>query len=305
MKYREGQPRDYEEKDRRAWRFNMVIFIIFLLFLIGVDIFMILIRKPVKEITLGIICTLLCAVITGILIAHYTKKYISPKYGDTDTDQRKTAMYSRKDGEDMFDVCERKRKNFRLNSILIMAVLTVLVAFVIYLDPPMSFMGITIPSFVMAIFYILMLVFIGGVAVRANMKFKTADDLRRDLYIQGFDPYKVNKDFMHGSTHKLPTGFMVIGIDYYVVFSKDVVHVCAIDDILEVKGVTNTEEPKSGKLSGYRWHIVHVIEKKGLYSFSCSNDLSIETIVDEFRKRGLETSYNILKEDKEEDYTEE
>ena len=294
----EGQPRDYEARDRSAWRFNMVIFIVFLLILIGVDAGMIILEAPAKEIALGIVCTLIWAVLTGLVIAHYVKKYVSPRINDTETDQRKAAMYSRKDGEDMFDVCERYRKRFRTNSILIMVVLAILVAVVIYLNPSTSVLGITIPPSVMAVFYILMLVFIGGIAVRANRNYRSADELRKELYIHGFDPDKVNRDFMHGSTHRLPSGLLVIGQDYYVVYSKNEVHVCAINDIKEVKGVTNTEEAKAGKLSGYRWHIVHVIEQKGLYSFGCSNDLSIETIVDEFRKKGLVTSYNILKEDK-------
>ena len=298
MYNREGQPRDYEERDRRAWRLNIVIFVVLLLILIGVDVCMIIVEEAAKEIALGIVCTLIWGVLTGLVIAHYVKKYVSPRVNDTETDQRKAAMYFRKDGEDMFEVCERYRKNFRTNSIMIMAVLAVLVVAVICLNPQTSVLGISIPPSVMAVFYILLLVFIGGVAVKANRKFRSADDLRKELYIHGFDPDKVNRDFMHGSTHRLPSGFLVIGQDYYVVYSKNEVHVCAINDIKEVKGVTNTEEAKPGKLSGYRWHIVHVIEQKGLYSFGCSNDLSIETIVDEFRKKGLVTSYNILKEDK-------
>ena len=286
---REGQPRDFEARERRTWLFNMVICIAFLLILIGVDIGVIILGGPVKEILLGIVLTLVIAVITGLITAH----------NDTETDPRKTAMYSRKDGEDMFDVCERYRQRFRRNSILIMASLTVLTVVVIFLNPETSVLGFTIPPFLMVVFYILMLAFIGVLTLRANENFRSADDLRKELYIQGFDPDRVNKDFMHGSTHRLPSGLLVIGQDYYVVYSKDEVHVCAINDIMEIRGVTNTEEPKSGKVSSaYRWHIVHVVEKKGLYSFSCSNDLSIETIVDEFRKKGLVTSYSILKEDK-------
>ena len=296
---REGQPRDFEARERRTWLFNMVICIAFLLILIGVDIGVIILGGPVKEIALGIVLTLVIAVITGLITAHYFKKYVIPKINDTETDPRKTAMYSRKDGEDMFDVCERYRQRFRRNSILIMASLTVLTVVVIFLNPETSVLGFTIPPFLMVVFYILMLAFIGVLTLRANENFRSADDLRKELYIQGFDPDRVNKDFMHGSTHRLPSGLLVIGQDYYVVYSKDEVHVCAINDIMEIRGVTNTEEPKSGKASaGYRWHIVHVVEKKGLYSFSCSNDLSIETIVDEFRKKGLVTSYSILKEDK-------
>lgn len=296
---REGQPRDFEARERRTWLFNMMICIAFLLILIGVDIGVIILGGPVKEIALGIVLTLVIGVITGLITAHYFKKYVIPKINDTETDPRKTAMYTRKDGEDMFDVCERYRLRFRRNSILIMASLTVLTVVVIFLNPETSVLGFTIPPFLMVVFYILMLAFIGVLTLRANENFRSADDLRKELYIQGFDPDKVNKDFMHGSTHRLPSGLLVIGQDYYVVYSKDEVHACAINDIMEIRGVTNTEEPKSGKVSSaYRWHIVHVVEKKGLYSFSCSNDLSIETIVDEFRKKGLVTSYNILKEDK-------
>ena len=296
---REGQPRDFEARERRTWLFNMVICIAFLLILIGVDIGVIILGGPVKEIALGIVLTLVIGVITGLITAHYFKKYVIPKINDTETDPRKTAMYTRKDGEDMFEVCERYRLRFRRNSILIMASLTVITVVVIFLNPETSVLGFTIPPFLMVVFYILMLAFIGVLTLRANENFRSADDLRKELYIQGFDPDKVNKDFMHGSTHRLPSGLLVIGQDYYVVYSKDEVHACAINDIMEIRGVTNTEEPKSGKVSSaYRWHIVHVVEKKGLYSFSCSNDLSIETIVDEFRKKGLVTSYNILKEDK-------
>ena len=297
---REGQPRDFEARERRTWLFNMLICLAFLLILIGVVVGLIILGGPVKEIALGIVCTLIIGIITGLITAYYFKRYISPKINDTETDPRKTAMYSRKDGEDMFSVCERYRLRYRRNSILIMAALTVLTVVVIILNPETSVLGFTIPPFLMVVFYILLLVFIGGLTIRANENFRSADDLRRELFVQGFDPDKVNKDFMHGSTHRLPSGFLVIGQDYYVVYSKDEVHVCAINDIMEIKGVTNTEEPKAGKASsGYRWHILHVVERKGLYSFGCSNDLSIETIVDEFRKKGLVTSYKILKEDKE------
>lgn len=288
MNDREGQPKDYEARERRTMRFNIGICVAFLVILIGVDIGIILLGGPVKEIVLGIIFTLIIGAATGLLIAYYNKRFVSPNINDTDVDQKKAAMYSRKDGEDMFAVCERYRLRFRRNSVILIAFIAVLVIAVICLNPSTSYLGMTVPPFVMAAFYIILLVVIAGVAIKANQKYRSADDLRKEIYINGFDPDKVNRDFMHGSTHRLPSGFLVIGQDYYVVYKRDEVHVCAINDITEVKGVTNIKDPNADN----RWHIVHITEKNGLYSFGCSNDLSIETIVDEFRKKGLITSYN-------------
>lgn len=288
MNDREDQPKDYEARERRTMQFNIGICVAFLVILIGVDIGVILLGGPVKEIVLGIIFTLIIGAATGLLIAYYNKRFVSPNINDTDVDQKKAAMYSRKDGEDMFAVCERYRLRFRRNSVILIAFIAVLVIAVICLNPSTSYLGMTVPPFVMAAFYIMLLVVIAGVAIKANQKYKSADDLRKELYINGFDPDKVNRDFMHGSTHRLPSGFLVIGQDYYVVYKRDEVHVCAINDITEVKGVTNIKDPNADN----RWHIVHITEKNGLYSFGCSNDLSIETIVDEFRKKGLITSYN-------------
>ena len=288
MNDRDGQPKDYEARERRTMRFNIGICVAFLVILIGVDIGVIFLGGPVKEIVLGIVFTLIFGAATGLLIVYYIKKFVSPNISDTDVDQRKAAMYLRKDGEDMFAVCERYRQRFRRNSVILIAFIAVLVIAVIFLNPRTAVLGMTIPPFVMAAFYILLLAFIAGVAVKANQKYKSADDLRKELYIKGFDPDDVNRDFMHGSTHRLPSGFLVIGQDYYVVYKRDEVHVCAINDIQEVKGVTNIEDPNADN----RWHIVHITEKDGLYSFGCSNDLSIETTIDEFRKKGLVTSYN-------------
>ena len=288
MNDREGQPKDYEARERRTMQFIIGMCVAFLVILIGVDIGVILLGGPVKEIVLGIIFTLIIGAATGLLIAYYNKRFVSPNINDTDVDQKKAAMYSRKDGEDMFAVCERYRLRFRRNSVILIAFIAVLVIAVICLNPSTSYLGMTVPPFVMAAFYIILLVVIAGVAIKANQKYKSADDLRKELYINGFDPDKVNRDFMHGSTHRLPSGFLVIGQDYYVVYKRDEVHVCAINDITEVKGVTNIKDPNADN----RWHIVHITEKNGLYSFGCSNDLSIETIVDEFRKKGLITSYN-------------
>ena len=102
---REGQPRDFEARERRTWLFNMVICIAFLLILIGVDIGVIILGGPVKEIALGIVLTLVIGVITGLITAHYFKKYVIPKINDTETDPRKTAMYSDNGLSDCYYSC--------------------------------------------------------------------------------------------------------------------------------------------------------------------------------------------------------
>lgn len=288
---------DYNARERRTSTFNIVICVLFLVILIGVDIGMVLLEQPQKEIVLGIICTVIFAVITGLIIRYHVKRFVLPNINDSEADPAKKAMYSRKDGEDMFEVLERSRKRVIRNMILIMAVLAVLIALVLWLSPSMTVFRITIPGPVMAVLYVLMFIGIGLIAYKESRKYKSADDLRKELYIKGFDPDKVNRDFMRGSTHRLPGGFLVIGQDYYVVYIKDLVHVCAVRDVLAVNGVSSVDNIKNIEGSGYRWHLVHVHEKDQSFSFSCSNKLSIDTIVDEFRKKGIETSYKILEKE--------
>ena len=290
--------KDYYEKERRTSTLNVVICVVFLLMLICVVIGMCILEQPQKEIITGIVCTVIFAVITGLIIRYHLKKFVLPKINDSEEDPAKESMYKRKDGEDMFDVLDRYRKKAFLNMILIMASLAVLIGAVLWLSPQTAVLGITIPRQVMAVFYVFIFFGIGAIADKATIKYKSSGDLKKELYVKGFDPDKVNLDFMRGSTHSLPGGFMVIGQDYYVVYNRDIVHVCPIRDVMDVSGVSNVEESKADNYSNNQWHVVHVHEKDQTYSISVSNKISIDTVLDEFRKKGIETSYKIMENDR-------
>lgn len=292
------QPKDYFAGERRTSVLNIVILTVFTLILIGVDVFMFIFGAPRKEIVLGLVCTFIIAVCTGLVIRYHWIKFAAPAINDTETDPRKAAMYSPKEGEDIFDVCDRFKKRHFRNSAAIMAALTVLVVIVIALGPSTTVLGYDIPPVVMTVFYILMLVFFAGLFINMNKKFKSSEDLRNELLIKGLDPYRVNLDFMHGSAHRLVKGFMVIGQDSYVVFSQDQVHACAIKDVQEVRGVSNVDAAKADQMYNNQWHAVFIFEPDGMHDFNCSSDLAAETIVDEFRKKGIKTGYKIKEDDK-------
>ena len=240
------------------------------------------------------------AVVTGLVISYHRRKFVLPKINDTENDPRKTAMFSPKDGEDVFAVCDRfKNRHLRI-SMLIMASLTVLVVIVICLGPSSSVLGYNVPTAVMIAFYVVMLLFFAVLTIKTNSQFKSSEDLRNELLIKGLDPYKVNLDFMHGSVHSLVKGFLVIGQDCYVVYTQDQVHACAISDVQEVRGVSNVEEDRADNLYNNQWHAVHIVEPDGLHTFNCNSDLAIETIVDEFRKKGIKSDYRIRENDKKE-----
>ena len=292
--HEDGQPKEYYARERRTSFFNCVCLTAFMVILTGVDIGMFILGTDTKEIVSGIICTAVMAVITGLVISYHRRKFVLPKINDTETDPRKTEMYSPKDGEDIFDVCDRFKNRHLKNSILIMAVLTVLVIIVIFLGPSASVLGFNVPTAVMIVFYIAMLLFFAVLTIKTNSQFKSSEDLRNELLIKGLDPYRVNLDFMHGSVHSLVKGFLVIGQDCYVVFSQDKVHACAISDVQEVRGVSNVEESKADNLSNNQWHAVHITEPDGLHTFNCNSSLAAETIADEFRKKGIRSDYRIL-----------
>ena len=88
MNDRDGQPKDYEARERRTMRFNIGICVAFLVILIGVDIGVIFLGGPVKEIVLGIVFTLIIGAVTGLLIVYYIKKFVSPNISDTDVDSQ-------------------------------------------------------------------------------------------------------------------------------------------------------------------------------------------------------------------------
>ena len=292
--HEDGQPKDYFARERRTSFFNCVCLTAFTMILTGVDIGMFILGTDTKEIVSGIICTAVMAVITGLVISYHRRKFVLPKINDTETDPRKTEMYSPKDGEDIFDVCDRFKNRHLKNSILIIAVLTVLVIIVIFLGPSASVLGFNVPTAVMIVFYIAMLLFFAVLTIKTNSQFKSSEDLRNELLIKGLDPYSVNLDFMHGSVHSLVKGFLVIGQDCYVVFSQDKVHACAISDVREVRGVSNVEESKADNLSNNQWYAVHITEPDGLHTFNCNSVLAAETIVDGFRKKGIRSDYRIL-----------
>ena len=105
MKNEDGQPKDYYARERRTSIFNCVTLVFFTLILIGVDVGMFILGTSAKEKVIGIICTAVMAVVTGWVISYHRRKFVLPKINDTETDPRKTAMFSPKDGEDIFDVC--------------------------------------------------------------------------------------------------------------------------------------------------------------------------------------------------------
>ena len=300
MRNEDGQPKDYYARERRTSVFNCVFLVVFTLILIGVDVGMFILGTTTREMVIGIICTAVMAVVTGFVIAYHRRKFVLPKINDTETDPRKTAMFSPKDGEDVFDVCDRFKNRHLKLSMLIMASLTILVVIVICLGPSASVLGYNVPTAVMIVFYIVMLIFFAALTIKTNSQFKSSEDLRNELLIKGLDPYKVNLDFMHGSVHSLVKGFLVIGQDCYVVYTQDKVHACAINDVQEVRGVSNVEESKADNLYNNQWHAVHIVEPDGLHTFNCNSDLAIETIVDEFRKKGIKSDYRIRENDKKE-----
>ena len=69
MNDRDGQPKDYEARERRTMRFNIGICVAFLVILIGVDIGVIFLGGPVKEIVLGIVFTLMMLVTDLVMAA--------------------------------------------------------------------------------------------------------------------------------------------------------------------------------------------------------------------------------------------
>lgn len=281
-----------EDKRLRSLRSAARLSLICALALIAVTIGLFIIEREANAALFGSIAiTVLFAGFAIYCNIYYRRKLRESKSDDTDASIRTVSSIAK--GKDMYEVC----RTFRLLSqknvwiILAIGILATSAAITIKthdIKPDLPW-WIFFP--VMAGVSLLMIIF-GRGAFREDMSFKRPEDLKLEIAKRQEDPIRVNTDFMSGRAYSLFKGMMVIGMSYYIVYSKKTCYLGLLSKVSSAH-ITKHEikKPSSNPVANRYW--VTTVEEGKEQHFLAGSETEAELIIDEFRKHGIEITKTI------------
>ena len=228
-------------------------------------------------------------------IKQYYEQYIKPERESKPLilsweEKRKKSIYGRIKANDMYEVCRTYSREFhQARGLLIGLALALMLVFYLFLsdinDNP--YWISVILAFVVVILLMLAILI-------DSFKYKSVDDLKTAVENSGFDSDRVNNDFMLGTYHRLATGLLTIGRNYYVIYDKTACYVGAINDINKVFGGKIVERVKTGLIGtdSYERYLIKIKIDRGTITLQFWDYIELKYAMDEFSKLGLETEYN-------------
>ena len=220
----------------------------------------------------------------------YYRKYIKPsKDGEASMTQtityRTKEMYNKRGGRDMYEICDGYRKRMRNNGLIIIAVCAFILPALMLLGAWQS--GLDIPAWVAVVMGLGILIISVVLSWKTDFGFKTVEDLKKAVADSGFDPVRVNEDFMSASYHDLFKGLLAIGLNYYVIHCDNLSCIGDIKSIKSVEAVSKIGPSKAEQENKITRHYVIIHENNIVYTLVCKDRMALELIASEFSKDGV------------------
>ena len=233
---------------------------------------------------------LLLALAVYVLIRHYRRYTLPSKTGEeplSRMDDEKKKTYSRPRGKDMFEICDSYRIRNRNNMLIAIAVMAILLPVMMIVAARQN--DINMPVWISVLLGLAILAVSVIIAGKTDMKYKSVLELKFEIKKKGYDPMRVNNDFMMASYHDLFRGLLAIGQSYYVIHCQTLCHVDEINNIKNVEAYTRYLKDKNGKETDLIRHFVHISMKDGSYqNLVVANRDSAALIIYDFTKLGLD-----------------
>ena len=278
------------ENERRE-SFKGVIYAIILILIVGVSDAFLFYREGITTGTIAnlIGSLLVLALALYILIRHYRRYTIPSRTGEepqSRLDDEKKKTYSRPRGKDMFEICDSYRIRNRNNMLIAIAIMAILLPVIMIIGAQQN--DINMPVWTAVLLGLAILAVSVIIAGKTDMKYKSVLELKFEIKKKGYDPMRVNNDFMMASYHDLFRGLLAIGQSYYVIHCQTLCHVDEINNIKNVEAYTQYLKDKNGKETDLIRHFVRISMNDGSYlTLVVANRHSAALIIYDFNKFGL------------------
>ncbi len=179
------------------------------------------------------ICLFIIVLVYGIW--NYYKIYVLPektsfpaRYGRMEK-QRKI-VWQRLQAKDMYEVCKKYQKEYMITRIVLIIILSIFL-FGIFL---MELQTDSVPIWIGISASVLLAAYFCFFSILKEM-FQSVEEMRSTVNRSGYDPQRVNDDFMPGSKHATHDGLLHIGQAFIVLFGREVCFVFTLNDHLPSK----------------------------------------------------------------------
>ncbi len=248
--------------------------------------------------SIAFVACVILIVFNGVVEAYgikqYYERYIKPGRESkplilTMEERRKKEIYGRVKADDMYGVCRVFLKEYYKSRILLIAFLMAMLMVFIQLQ----YDNDLLPYWTPLLAAVLTVIIATIVIVPRERKFKTSDELRVAVEKSGFDPMRVNDDFMLGTYHYLIKGLLTIGQNYYVIYEQTKCYVGANSEIIKVSGRIIKEGQtgpynNSVKIDRY---VLKIYTKDVTITLKCLDYIALKYIIKEFSQLGVETDF--------------
>lgn len=251
-------------------------------------------REMIMIIT-GVVLILFAGVVEVYGILKYYEKYIKPQRESkpliiSQEERRKKDIYGRVKAKDMYGVCNVFLRDYYLSRFLIAGFVCVMLMLVYQLQFDTSLLPYWAPLLIATVFALSLGFFI----VVRLLKHKSVDELNSVVEKSGFDPMKVNDDFMLGTYHYLLKGLLTIGQSYYVIFDESRCYVGSVSDIKMVTGsiVKEGDTRVNGVAVKIDRFILKIYRNNATtISLMCMDYIALKYMIIEFSKLGIDTDF--------------
>lgn len=234
------------------------------------------------------ICLFIIVLVYGIW--NYYKTYILPEKTGfparySRMEKQRKIVRQRLKAKDMYTVCKKYQKEYMITRIVLIVILSIFLFGIFGMkldtDSVPTWIGISVSALLAACFCFFFI---------RRETFQSVEKMRSTVNRSGYDPQKVNDDFMLGSKHLTLGGLLHIGQDFIVLFGREVCFVRSMGKVTRVSGqmsvrlLPNSLGP-NGKITEY---IVHIYMNGATLRLKCFNEIGMQVILEEFTKLGIE-----------------
>lgn len=252
-------------------------------------------KREMIMIIAGITLILFTCVVEVYGILQYFEKYIKPQKESkpiiiSREERRKKDIYGRVKANDMYGVCKIFLREYYVSRFLIIGFVCAMIMVIYQLQFDTSLLPYWAPLLIATVYAL----GLGSIMVYKISNHKSVDELRRVVEKSGFEPMRVNDDFMLGTYHYLLKGLLTIGQSYYVIFDESRCYVGEVSDIkMAIGGIAQEGNVRVNGVPAKIDRFVLKIYRNNATTIElmCMDYIALKYMLIEFSKLGIDTNF--------------